>query len=559
MLPRRSLHTSTLGLPLFALLAGCAYDAELGTDDSLADTDRVESSLSPSKLGAAAKPGKVAPSPGTDGPSLPPTSDDCSGLTGSLSASTTSIQKGESVTLSWSASTRGRCSGLYVALNDEVVAASGSRTVQPQTNTGFSLVAREPRVGETMIRSVTVNVALPPRTTITADNQQALLIQALGTPGQRITVQPHVQMRLPISTIRIAEGVVITGGRTPQTPGALLYSTPVRTLFQVTGDNVRISGLRIQGPDLGVVTSGEVRFGIQADSPVDLEIDNNELFGWSGSAIGVSDRQGRIDHFGVPTVRVHDNFIHHNQYADKFGYGVVVGDGAYVRIERNVFDYNRHAIAGDGSDDSGYQAYENLVLSHGGLHLWGPFWTQTHQFDMHGQDNCGVSGLFSDASFNCGTAGHDMYIRRNSFLYTAGPAIKLRGTPQLGPYGMFVGDNVFAHEHQRDAIEQTQSGLLVEHGNRFELDGTRALRSCDLDGDGLLDHFLATGQTWWYSSQGTMAWSYLNTSTKLSSEVELRDATGDGRCDVIAGGVIYPSGKPASPLVSPVRPVLSAD
>jgi len=187
-----------------------------------------------------------------------------------------------------------------------------------------------------------------------------------------------------------------------------------------------------------------------------------------------------------PTVRIHDNYIHHNQHVAREGYGVAVYTGAYVLIERNVFDWNRHAIAGDGSDGSGYRAYENLVLENGGYHdtydacdlpdwfaLVSPAtWVlakalciipgaspesvhYTHQFDMHGQDNCGIVGVFNDAAYNCGTAGSDMDIRYNSFFYTKGTAIKLRGTPQLQPYGMFVVSNVFAHNDIDDAKEDT--------------------------------------------------------------------------------------------------------
>ena len=50
------------------------------------------------------------------------------------------------------------------------------------------------------------------------------------------------------------------------------------------------------------------------------------------------------------------------------GYGVSVTHGAYALIERNVFDYNRHAIIGGGETGTGYLAYRNLVLEHGGEH-----------------------------------------------------------------------------------------------------------------------------------------------------------------------------------------------
>jgi hypothetical protein len=308
------------------------------------------------------------------------------------------------------------------------------------------------------------------------------------------------------------------------------------------------------------VPDGDTPKAITNDSYTNLEIDNNELYGWTGAAVAINDDGERIPYFDSPTmIRIHDNYIHHNQHIGRFGYGVVIGNGAYAKIQRNVFDWNRHAIAGDGSDDSGYIALENLVLKNGGLHEWVfGAWVHTHQFDMHGQDSCGFWDIFSDKLFNCGTAGHDMIIRYNTFLYTEDDAIKLRGTPQLQPVGAFVGNNVFAHDSFDDAVSQTESGLRDEGGNRFDIDGSARLGSCDLDADGLPDAFMATGQTWWYSSRGEMPWSYLHTSTKLLHEVLLGDFNGDNRCDVLADNVVHSGGKPPSPRF-PRRPIAPID
>jgi hypothetical protein len=58
---------------------------------------------------------------------------------------------------------------------------------------------------------------------------------------------------------------------------------------------------------------------------------------------------------------------------------------------------------------------------------------------------------------------------------------------------------------------------------------------------------MATGAGWWYRSGGKMPWAYLNTSTKRLAELQLGHFDGDGRCDVLAGGVVYPGGmQPAS-------------
>ena len=165
------------------------------------------------------------------------------------------------------------------------------------------------------------------------------------------------------------------------------------------------------------------------NSKLNVETDNNEIYGWRGAAVRVEDSEHQINRSVNPqTVRIHDNYIHHNQHWETQGYGVVIGYGAYALIDKNVFDYNRHAIASDGREGSGYFAYRNLVLPHGGLNrsvLGVKFYT--HQFDMHGREN---RGIFSgETSFNCGPAGEYMDIRDNTFLNINGPGFKLRGTP----------------------------------------------------------------------------------------------------------------------------------
>ena len=112
-------------------------------------------------------------------------------------------------------------------------------------------------------------------------------------------------------------------------------------------------------------------------SVVNIEIGYNEIYGWSEAAVRVNDCDGKewcpaggrmLPSENPNAVRIHDNYIHHNQRAGREGYGVSINVGAYALIERNVFDWNRHAIKGGGSPGTGYAAYRNLVLKNGGYH-----------------------------------------------------------------------------------------------------------------------------------------------------------------------------------------------
>src|SRR5262249_45944819 len=119
-----------------------------------------------------------------------------------------------------------------------------------------------------------------------------------------------------------------------------------------------------------------------------VEISNMEIFHWDFAGVEVLDVHapssalGRLWNTNVGAVHIVNNFIHDNRN-EHIGYGVVVGQGAYALIERNVFNQNRHAIAGDSHDAtardfSGYTARDNLILPEGGRHCDWYGCKQTH-------------------------------------------------------------------------------------------------------------------------------------------------------------------------------------
>src|SRR5262249_51715939 len=226
------------------------------------------------------------------------------------------------------------------------------------------------------------------------------------------------------------------------------------------------------------------------------------------------------------------------------GYGVEVAAGAYATIEQNVFDENRHAIAGgsrndDALDYSGYTARDNLILEGGGLHCLdnagtggliggivggiiggvagflvggpggaalgatagamiggvigsfvGSMCWHTHQIDMHGDSNRWPGSH----NWLCGTAGETMLIERNTILYTKGLAIKIRGNPADKAV---VDGNVFKHKSRGDAIGQNGScgfwgdniskPIDVRPNNQFNVNPITELGSGDYFGDGQQD------------------------------------------------------------------------
>jgi Putative Ig domain/PASTA domain/Right handed beta helix region len=426
--------------------------------------------------------------------------------------------------------------------------------------------------------------------------QRRMFVSAVQTPNVTVRIAGDVNLDLSaLSNVRLASGVRIIGDRTVFAAGPRLFTTtfPAR-LFTIgdpdtASDNVRITGIRLDGgassdPFDSVGKPGAT--GISVYSSVDVEIDHNEVYRWRGAGIGVFDRDdvGRniLNRDNAAEVSIHDNYIHTNQHPSSLfcgsgplfggghaaGYGVLIADGAYALVERNVFDGNRHAIAGDGSQGSGYLFYRNLVLTEGGEHFrcvdLDPSWTwlispflvpvvlaftddgiyHTHAIDMHGVDDCDALAFFPLGDHNCGAAGEYMDIEYNTILYTKGNGIHLRGTPAVR---MDVKSNWFAHEEQWAGIHggnlpftpgamlQNESGI-VDVGNAYGVNHFNERKFCDFDGDGTNDALIATGVTWWYRSSAMGRWVYLHQSPALIADISAADVNGDGYCDATASG-----------------------
>jgi len=218
--------------------------------------------------------------------------------------------------------------------------------------------------------------------------------------------------------IEIPAGVTLAGDRGHNgSRGALIFSDTFGTspLIRAAGDNVRVTGLRIRGPDPkrrmehhrrsfaeGRGAAYYYKFptsdGIATDRDR-LEVDNCELAGFSHAAVRLN--AGRDHH-------IHHNYIHHCQY-NGLGYGVF-NDHAVSRIAYNVFDWNRHSIAGTGQPGSGYEADHNVQLRH----------CLSHCFDMHGG---------ADRGDGTDIAGAWLTAHHNTFSCPM-QAVRIRGAPE---------------------------------------------------------------------------------------------------------------------------------
>jgi hypothetical protein len=198
------------------------------------------------------------------------------------------------------------------------------------------------------------------------------------------------------------------------------------SLFVAGGDNVRVTGLQLEGemfPQDGT-GNGEERYliGIEVENKAGLEVDNCEIRGWAWSGVLAIDSTGTY---------IHHNYIHHNQARGE-GYGVEISGGDML-IEANIFNYNRHDIAGAGHPGESYEARYNLVRGDG--HPIG-----SHHFDVHA---CNPNNYADDSETSSAFIAGDLYkIHHNTFEAGQQAPIGIRSRPVTGAYiynNIFVG------------------------------------------------------------------------------------------------------------------------
>ncbi len=195
------------------------------------------------------------------------------------------------------------------------------------------------------------------------------------------------------------------------------------------GDNVRVTGLRLEGPDMttqrgsGAGKIGKVGLNCLHQNVI---VDNCEISGWGN--VGVNADYGPQSY----ATYIHHNYIHHCQ-RDGFGYGVL-NDGITL-IEANVFDYCRHMIADDGDPGQFYEARYNIFGAN----------CTSHQVDAH------PPGGWNNPQPELGTA---VYIHHNTFLHTS-PYSNIRIHPSF--HTSYISNNIFL---RTDAVSRKRGAIV---------------------------------------------------------------------------------------------------
>lgn len=208
-----------------------------------------------------------------------------------------------------------------------------------------------------------------------------------ASPGQIIYVSDTVTIDLSSEdNLIIPGGVTLASGRGDHSSGALLYSHSTysdkefHSLFTTGGEHVRITGLRLRGPNPDILDHdfnlNKVACAVRCRH-ASLQIDNCELWAWDKQAIWlyVSDK-----------AYIHHNYIHHT-IRNGYGYGIWIGGSgkenhANALIEANLFEACRHCIASSGHFNS-WEAKYNVFMKRQ-LYV---------NVDRHGQGRGAVGGI----------------------------------------------------------------------------------------------------------------------------------------------------------------------
>jgi hypothetical protein len=366
--------------------------------------------------------------------------------------------------------------------------------------------------------------------------------------------------------IPLNSGVSLIGERGPLGSRPLLYTNtkgknkPAYALFYSEGYNVRVEGLHLRGPmgddrtNLGQYVHG-IRLApnpaLKAGAPI--VIVDNEFDQWTGAGVDVAgpfaptpeeyDRthgQLRFTKEDARFLRVERNYFHENAMKGG-GYGVAVAGGAYVTVEGNVFEGNRHAVTAVGLPYSGYIARFNYLLNKG---YWYDGYHGQH-FDVHGTGNDahngGPAGEYFEIAYNTirgeQTSGGFLGLNEKTR-----DALTLRGRPAIGA---FFHDNVLVHDGYSGAIQlkggddPALNALLPgtfnfrASANRWDTDYSREFATGDFDGDRRTDVFVANGTGWFFSRGGIRPWEFLHASNKRIGELGFADIDNDGVTDVL--------------------------
>ncbi|HBN85962.1 MAG TPA: hypothetical protein DDZ89_19215 [Clostridiales bacterium] len=155
-------------------------------------------------------------------------------------------------------------------------------------------------------------------------------------------------------TIRLKDGVTLASDRGRDgSEGGIIFTTAIVDQPMIdAGNNVRITGLVIQGPDAKRRDMSDMKTGAGIFSDGSgVTIDNCEISGFGYAAIELKNGKDNL---------ITNNYIHHNRNINT-GYGIRAMN-ATVGIESNLFNHNNVSIFGEGGANCSLEIVNNVEM-----------------------------------------------------------------------------------------------------------------------------------------------------------------------------------------------------
>ena len=305
----------------------------------------------------------------------------------------------------------------------------------------------------------------------------ASLVNALKTAksGETVFIPNGVKIGIAGLTLTVPEGVTLASDRgrvledgTVST-GGMIYVATRQTECLVLSQNSVFTGITLAGADTerhmthlqrGLNSAGNsytdyyysliLSRGLVVRG-AGVTVSNCEISGFSEAGVLVEEyKETKISHC----------YIHHNQ-RNGFGYGVSLYRECEVEIYGNLFNFDRHAIASDGSAGSSYYAHDNI---HMGTAIY-------HIFDAHGGE---------DRGDGTDVACDKVEMLNNVFLSDKLP-YKKRGTPT--EYSLFKHNIVIYPEESYEyrffygnnfIIEDNIFGIAEKEKPVYDFEGAKS-------------------------------------------------------------------------------------
>ena len=267
---------------------------------------------------------------------------------------------------------------------------------------------------------------------VVSSRQEFISVLGKIKPGNKIYLSPNLVVDLSdLSPINIPSNVTFFSNRGEKgSKGALLYSNNFNSqaLINISGDNVLVFGIRIQGPEGKRFHKGKNSFDGKSDqfikknyqklwkenmyaTPVsagivtssnNVVIENCELYNWTHTAVFIKK--------GAKDISIMNNYIHDNRRFG-LGYGITIDQGSST-ITGNLFVNNNHSVASQGRSGSEYVVKNNIFKEDTIEDSWA--------VDMHGG---------ADRKDGTNLAGYRAIVENNTFyLKGTNMAFVIRGT-----------------------------------------------------------------------------------------------------------------------------------